>query len=163
MKTWHLALYVAILVLVIAKGWIDYRSRHEEILTMYRNQAAATAAAIAHSGSRQAGLSEDLELSYIQRALDLISTVDRLDREDLLTPARLNELTQTSNFIRISIYNDQMDQIMGSTGLPGLGRGPMGRPISGPGLLGMLRPLFAGERDTLIVGAGGGPQWARHR
>ena len=103
-------------------------------------QAEATAAAIAHGGDRQANLSLDLEQSYIQRALDLIGHVDQLDREKLLTAARLNELLQQIDFFSIIIFDSQRNQILPPVGFPGLGRALMMRR---PGLTfpGLLQPL----------------------
>lgn len=162
-KLWHLFVYIIVLILVLLTGWIEYRSRYHAVLDMLRNQAEATAAAIALGGSRQAALSTDLQQAYIQRALDLIHTVDQLEREGLLTPERLEELISGSNFFHLNIFTADGELTFGSGSFTGYGRGQMG---GGRGMIRLLAPLFSGQQDTLVVTAGGGlmrgqPGWLR--
>ncbi len=152
-RLWHVLLYVAILVLVVSTGLVEYRSRYRDILTLLRNQAAATAAAIAHGGSRQVALSADLEKAYVQRALDLIYTVDQQELDGLLTPTRLDELAKSNNFFRLYLFNDQGELLMDAGSFPGFGHGAM--QGGGQGMIRFLEPLFSGQQDTLVIGVGG--------
>lgn len=155
-RLWHVLLYVAILVLVVSTGLVEYRSRYKDILTLLRTQVVATATAIAHGGSRQVALSADLEKAYVQRALDLIHTVDQLELDGLLTPTRLDELAKSNNFFRLYLFNDQGELLMDAGSFPGFGHGAM--QGGGRGMIRFLEPLFSGQQDTLVIGVGvGGP------
>lgn len=153
-RLWHVLLYVAILILVVSTGLVEYRSRYKDILTLLRSQAAATATAIAHGGSRQAALSASLEQAYIQRALDLIHTVDQQERDGLLTTTRLEELAESNNFFRLNLFNNQGELIKGAGVIPGTDYGA--RRGWGRGMVRLLEPLFSGQQDTLIIGVGRG-------
>ena len=151
-KFWHLLLYGGLLIGIIATGFMEYRSRYRDTLSLFQDYSHATVTAIAFSGSNQARLSEKLEQSYLNRALGLLKTVDQLEAEDLLTPQRLAALQREHDIfqvIRLDSDGLPLDRFR-----PDHRRGP---PI---GIQRQVEPLLSGQVDTLIAGMpGGGPPW----
>ncbi len=153
-KVWYVGIYLLLLSLLFISSILEYRSRQREILHLLQDQASATATAIARGGSQNARLSADLEQSYIQRAFDLLRTVDRLDRDGLLTKNRIEDLTSDHAVFRLMGFDADGKAVLGHTGMRRL-RGPG----AGRGLLRRLEPILNGEQDTLVVGLGGRPWW----
>ncbi len=91
-KPWYIVIYFTLLALILISSLFEYKARHQEILHLLQDQASATATAIAHSGSEQARLSEDIKTSYIHRALDVLQMINRLDRDGLINSKRLEEM-----------------------------------------------------------------------
>ena len=153
-KFWHILLYVILLLVVVVTSLIEYRARYRDTLRLFQNQAQTTATAIAYSGTQQARLTENLQESYIARAIDLLHTVDELDREGLLTPLRLESLQQSGIIFEITLL-DRAGQVLNPAG--------EGRALGrGPGFKRLIQPLISGAVDTLIAGLPtGGPHW-RH-
>ncbi|MFH1850756.1 MAG: ATP-binding protein [Candidatus Neomarinimicrobiota bacterium] len=152
-KFWHILLYVLLLLLVLLAGLLEYRSRYRDILNLFQDHAYATVTAISHSGTRQVELTEDLRSAYLDRALDLLNTIDRIDQEEIITSERLRTLINDRNIFQISILDSQGRLLAGIGEFHGRGPG-MGQRH--------LQPLLTGELDTLIVGLpGGGPRWHR--
>lgn len=160
-KPWYVLIYLTLLILVLISSFLEYKARHQEILHLLQDQASATATAIAHSGSEQARLSEDLKTSYIHRALDVLQMIDRLDRDGLIHSKRLEEMVSEGNVFRINIF-DESGVVIASAGMSrkegqGQGRG-RGRGM-GFGFFRRLEPIIQGEIDTLVLGLGGGRWW----
>ena len=153
-KFWHILLYVILLLVVIVTSLVEYRARYRDTLRLFQNQAQTTATAIAYSGTHQARLTENLQESYIARAIDLLHTVDELDREGLLTPLRLESLQQSGIIFEITLL-DRAGQVLNPAG--------ESRALRlGPGFKRLIQPLISGAVDTLITGLPtGGPHW-RH-
>ncbi|MBC8400327.1 MAG: hypothetical protein H8E14_02445 [Candidatus Marinimicrobia bacterium] len=153
-KCWHILLYVILLLVVVMTSMVEYRARYRDTLRLFQNQAQTTATAIAYSGTQQARLTENLQESYLARAIDLLHTIDELDREGLLTPLRLERLQQSGIIFEITLLD---------------GAGQVRNPVSegralgrGPGFKRLIQPLISGAVDTLIAGLPtGGPHW-RH-
>lgn len=160
---WYVLIYLTLLILVLISSFLEYKARHQEILHLLQDQASATATAIAHSGSEQARLSEDLKTSYIHRALDVLQMIDRLDRDGLIHSNRLEEMVSEGNVFRINIF-DESGIVIASAGMSrkegqGQGRG-RGRGM-GFGFFRRLEPIIQGEIDTLVLGLGSGPWWEK--
>jgi len=151
-KFWHLLLYGSLLIGITATGFLEYRSRYRDTLSLFQDYSHATVTAIAFSGSNQARLSEKLEQSYLNRALGLLKTVDQLEAEGLLTPQRLAVLQREHNIFQVIRFDPDglpLDRFQ-----PDHGRGPAF------GIRRQVEPLLSGQVDTLIAGMPGGePLW----
>lgn len=162
-KPWYIVIYFTLLALILISSLFEYKARHQEILHLLQDQASATATAIAHSGSEQARLSEDIKTSYIHRALDVLQMINRLDRDGLINSKRLEEMVSEGNVFRINLF-DESGNVVASAGMSregGQGRG-RGRGM-GFGFFRRIEPLIRGEIDTLVLGMGGGPWWEEEK
>ncbi len=164
-KPWYIVIYFTLLALILISSLFEYKARHQEILHLLQDQASATATAIAHSGSEQARLSEDIKTSYIHRALDVLQMIDRLDRDGLIDSKRLEEMVSDGNVFRINVF-DESGNIIASAGMTmdgGHGRGRGRGQGMGFGFFRRIEPLILGEIDTLVLGLGGGPWWEEEK
>lgn len=164
-KPWYIVIYFTLLALILISSLFEYKARHQEILHLLQDQASATATAIAHSGSEQARLSEDIKTSYIHRALDVLQMIDRLDRDGLIDSKRLEEMVSDGNVFRINVFDESGD-IIASAGMTmdgGHGRGRGRGQGMGFGFFRRIEPLILGEIDTLVLGLGGGPWWEEEK
>ncbi|MCF7797409.1 MAG: GHKL domain-containing protein [Candidatus Marinimicrobia bacterium] len=169
---WFILFYLFLFLLVIFWSYSEFRSRNQQILDGYREQARLTVNAISHSGIRQLDLSENLEQAYKNRAFSLLRTLDELDRQGMLNDDRLETLVAREGFFRIMFINAQGDIPVSAGHGPGPGYG-MARSGDRPGshapppgqvraIYRYLEPILSGKTDSLLIGlpsigAGFGP------
>jgi signal transduction histidine kinase len=106
-KPWYIALYATILTIILGYSFIEYQSRYKDLLQLIQDQAAMTAGVIAQSGSGQAYLTNELKQSYIDRAIDVLSILNKVDAAKDLGSSRLNALLEDDNIYEIIIYNSK--------------------------------------------------------
>lgn len=160
---WFLLFYIFLFSLVIFWSYSEYQSRNQQILNSYRDQARLTASAITNSGIRQFDFSENLGQAYMERAFNLLHSIDQRDRKARLTNTQLETLVSRDGFFRVLFFDESGAMIMTAGHGPGpgygmgmgLGGGPgIGRSRSrgGRGVFNLLEPIFSGKRDSLIIG-----------
>ena len=66
-----------------------------------------TAAVIAQSGSGQAYLTEELKQSYIDRAIDMLSILNQIDREQQLSRSDLDKWVNDETIMDISTWDTE--------------------------------------------------------
>ncbi|MCF7839642.1 MAG: GHKL domain-containing protein [Candidatus Marinimicrobia bacterium] len=169
---WFILFYLFLFLLVLFWSYSEFRSRNQQILDGYRDQARLTVNAITHSGIRQLDLSENLEQAYKNRAFSLLRRLDDLDRQGLLNDDRLETLVAREGFFRIMFINARGDIPLSAGHGPGPGYGlhrPGDRPGSRPlppgqsrAIYRYLEPVLTGKTDSLVIGlpsfgAGFGP------
>ena len=97
-------LYLFVLGILITSSILEYRSRYDDLLQLVQDQAAMTAAVIAQSGSGQAYLTEELKQSYIDRAIDMLIILNRMDAKKPLSDNDLNELVNDETILQDFIF-----------------------------------------------------------
>ena len=86
---WYLGIYLIFLAGLLSSSLFEYRSRYRDLRLLMEDQAAVIASVISVAGSGQSRLSEEIEQLYVDRALDLLSSLNRLEaggglREELV-------------------------------------------------------------------------------
>ena len=105
LNPWYIGLYIVVLTLLILSSYLEYKSRYRDVLQLIQDQAAMTAAVIAQSGSGQAYLTEELKQSYIDRAIDMLSILNQIDKEQELTGSDLDEWVNDETIMDITTYD----------------------------------------------------------
>lgn len=155
LRLWHVVLYGLIIAMFVISGIVEYNSRSRQVISLLENQARITATAIARSGREQVRLTEDLRTSFIQRAFDLLHTVNQLDQSGILTPERLNELSGDTRIFRILVIDSRGQlELEGGPDFPKIGPGH--RRGMRYGLIRRLAPVIEGRQDSVVIGLGGG-------
>ncbi len=151
LKPWYIAVYLLVLIILIVSSLIEYRSRYRDVLALIQNQAAMTAAVIAQSGTGQAYLTEELKQSYIDRAIDVLSILNKVDAIQDIGTHRLNELIDEGNILKIIIF-DKDGEVEHA-----VVKDPARKQMTKTHVVGKMArkhiaPLLAGEQELVIVG-----------
>jgi len=107
LNPWYMGLYLVVLSLLLLSSYFEYKSRYRDVLQLIQDQAAMTAAVIAQSGSGQAYLTEELKQSYIDRAIDMLSILNQIDREQQLSRSDLDKWVNDETIMDISTWDTE--------------------------------------------------------
>ena len=107
LKPWYIGLYLVVLALLLLSSYLEYKSRYRDVLQLIQDQAAMTAAVIAQSGSGQAFLTEELKQAYIDRAIDMLTILNRVDAEKRLSRSDLDQWVNDETIMDITTYDSQ--------------------------------------------------------
>jgi len=145
-----MGLYLIVLTLLMLSSYLEYNSRYRNVLQLIQDQAAMTAAVIAQSGSGQAYLTEELKQSYVDRAIDMLSILNQIDKEQKLSRTDLDAWVNDETIMDIITFDDQGI-------VDGVPRNTLKSPRvhSEDGLvwiLNRIQPILSNETDLIIVG-----------
>ncbi|MCF6238138.1 MAG: ATP-binding protein [Candidatus Marinimicrobia bacterium] len=150
LKPWYIALYIVVLIVLTISSYIEYRFRYRDLLQLIQDQAAMTAAVIAQSGSGQAYLTEELKQAYIERAIDVLTILNKVDAVEDLGTTRLDELIGEGNILKVIIF-DKQGQVEHAV-VKDPARMKTTSVVEGRWALRHLQPIFDNEADLVIVG-----------
>ncbi len=150
LNPWYIGLYVVVLSLLILSSYLEYKSRYRDVLQLIQDQAAMTAAVIAQSGSGQAYLTEELKQSYIDRAIDMLSILNQIDKEQELSKSVLDEWVNDETIMDITTYdsNGKKDGGFRTTSKSSTAEKEQDKTW----LQNQLQPLLSRKSELIIVG-----------
>ncbi len=150
LKPWYIALYLAVLAVLTISSYMEYQSRYRDLLQLIQDQAAMTAAVIAQSGSGQAYLTEELKQAYIDRAIDVLTILNKVDAKQDIGTSRLDELVSEGNILKVIIFDERGQVEHAVVKDPSRMRETISH--EGEWAFRHLRPIFNKEQDLVIVG-----------
>ncbi len=153
LKPWYTVLYLAVLGVLVLSTYLEYKSRYRELLQLIQDQAAMTAAVIAQSGSGQAYLTEELKLSYVDRAVDILTILNRMDTERVLSKHDLDELVNAETILEVATYDAQGKIEQASLHLYKTAKSPSEE--TGLWVRESLKPILNKEQNLIILGIDG--------
>lgn len=147
-KPWHIALYLVVMILVFSSGLIEYRSRNRDVLQLIQDQAAVTASVVAQSTSVQAYLAEEIRYAYVDRALDLLHIIDRIDAGGTLNQHQFNELFQDSDLLQLVLINElgEIEKSYAKT----LSKKTLKSPKKNEWVVNNIQPILS-KQETMII------------
>jgi len=151
LNPWYIGLYVVVLTLLILSSYLEYQSRYRDVLQLIQDQSAMTAAVIAQSGSGQAYLTEELKQSYIDRAIDMLSILNHIDKEQELSRSDLDEWVNDETIMDISTYDSNGKKDVGYKTASKTNT-PAEIDQDNTWLQNQLQPILSRKTELLIVG-----------
>ena len=150
LNPWYIGLYLAVLSLLLLSSYFEYKSRYRDVLQLIQDQAAMTAAVIAQSGSGQAYLTEELKQSYIDRAIDMLSILNQIDKEQQLSRSDLDKWVNDETILDISAW-DTKGQLDGGVRITSK-KDQQAAVEEQVWIQRQLQPILSKEAEIIIIG-----------
>ncbi len=147
----YYVLYLLLGVILVIPSIFEYKSAETELKKVLHNQASLISRVVSNAGEGQMRLGQELLKSYIDRAVELLASIDRLEQINDSETLNIDEIYPGGEVFRIMALTPNLDvEWSVSHGGQSFNRG------YGPGLVKRIEPIVSGEVDTLIVKLGGG-------
>ena len=150
LNPWYMGLYLVVLSLLLLSSYFEYKSRYRDVLQLIQDQAAMTAAVIAQSGSGQAYLTEELKQSYIDRAIDMLSILNQIDREQQLSRSDLDKWVNDETIMDISTW-DTEGKLEGGTRIASK-KDQKAAVVEKAWIQSQLQPILSRQSEIIIIG-----------
>ena len=150
LNPWYMGLYLVVLSLLLLSSYFEYKSRYRDVLQLIQDQAAMTAAVIAQSGSGQAYLTEELKQSYIDRAIDMLSILNQIDREQQLSRSDLDKWVNDETIMDISTW-DTEGKLEGGTRIASK-KDQKAAVVEKAWIQSQLQPILSRQSEMIIIG-----------
>ncbi|MBC8190970.1 MAG: ATP-binding protein [Candidatus Marinimicrobia bacterium] len=145
-----MGLYLVVLSLLLLSSYFEYKSRYRDVLQLIQDQAAMTAAVIAQSGSGQAYLTEELKQSYIDRAIDMLSILNQIDKEQQLSRSDLDKWVNDETIMDISTW-DTEGKLEGGTRIASK-KDQKAAVVEKAWIQSQLQPILSRQSEIIIIG-----------
>ena len=150
LNPWYMGLYLVVLSLLLLSSYFEYKSRYRDVLQLIQDQAAMTAAVIAQSGSGQAYLTEELKQSYIDRAIDMLSILNQIDKEQQLSRSDLDKWVNDETIMDISTW-DTEGKLEGGTRIASK-KDQKAAVVEKAWIQSQLQPILSRQSEMIIIG-----------
>ena len=150
LNPWYMGLYLVVLSLLLLSSYFEYKSRYRDVLQLIQDQAAMTAAVIAQSGSGQAYLTEELKQSYIDRAIDMLSILNQIDKEQQLSRSDLDKWVNDETIMDISTW-DTEGKLEGGTRIASK-KDQKAAVVEKAWIQSQLQPILSRQSEIIIIG-----------
>ena len=150
LKPWYTGLYVFVLSILLLSSYLEYKSRYRDLLQLIQDQAAMTAAVIAQSGSGQAYLTAELKQSYIDRALDILNILNRIDEEKKLSQTDIDDLLNAESIMNISTFDSKGKLEITRNNLSK--NSILDSPSDDTWLQNQVKSIVSGQQSTIVIG-----------
>ncbi len=149
-----ITLFVLLAGLVIISGIFELRQSKSELMDLMHNQAHSMLETMIISSQNSLAAEEQLESVIKERLLNNASFIKALYSQGRISDSFLENFASEQNIFRINIFSKNGERLYSSASGKGMGMGFGKRGQGNQGMIN-LKPIFSGEKDTLILGIKG--------
>ncbi len=146
-KTWYLIAFLLLALTFVGLGILEYNGRKQDILNVMQGQASTAAGIITLNQNLYTSLTNEISQVYVERALDLLYTIDRLEWEGLLRGRWMEELISDMPVFDVNIFNSEREFVLGSYYAPFQWIDKENQQ----NILNLLEPVFQRDDDELVI------------
>ena len=146
-KSWYIIAFASLAIILTGLGMSEYNGRKQDILNVMQGQASAVAGIISLNQNLYASITDEISQSYVERALDLLYTIDRLEWDGLLKDQWMEELISNMPVFDVNIFNAEREFVLGSYYAPFQWLDKENQQD----ILNLLEPVFQRDKEELVV------------